>query len=205
MLAAHLVPGYFASVKSRSTWKPKWSNKQRALLWATALGSTIVPDMDVVYNALFRGFFNHSTLWTHSLFVYLVIELAWLVLSTLKRWPYLKTLAGLIAFGGFSHLTLDAITHGTPLLYPISMKVFGIAPDRVIEGGIWAYLTDPIFLLEPILFSIAIVHWVLHWNIVPWFQRLILATAIGGLILFTVTFVLLLPELQGAVVPLAGF
>lgn len=159
MLAAHLVPGYFAAVKSQSTWKPEWS-KLRAILWVVALGSTVAPDLDVIYNALFRGFFNHSTLWTHSVFVYLGFGLLWFTLRALKRFPYLRTLVGLITVGGLSHLLLDVIAHGTPLLYPVSIVVFGVAPERVVEGGIWAYLTDPVFLLEPLLFSIALVHWI---------------------------------------------
>jgi hypothetical protein len=35
------------------------------------------------------------------------------------------------------------------------MVVFGITPGWVAEG----YLTDPVFLLEPVLFAIAVVHW----------------------------------------------
>jgi len=161
MLVAHIVPGYFAAAKSQSHWKPEWSRGQRALLWATALASTVVPDLDVVYNALFRGFFNHNVLWTHSLFVYLGIGLLWWVLRYVERCSYLSTLMGLVAVGGLSHLALDIIAHGTPLLYPVSMVMIGIAPARVVEGGVWAYLTDPIFLLEPSAMTLAFVHWIL--------------------------------------------
>jgi len=202
MLAAHLVPGYFAAAKSQSTWKSEWSGKQRALLWAVALGSTFAPDWDVVRNVLFRGFFNHSVLWTHSIFVYLGFGLLWLMLHFLKRWPYLKTAVGLITVEGFSHLILDVIAHGTPLLYPVSMMVFGIAPTRVVEGGFLAYITDPIFLLEPLLFSIAIIHWVRQQNMAPRLERLILATTISGVALFAAIFTLLLPNLQSAIAPL---
>ena len=83
------------------------------LLWGAALGSTILPDTDVFYNVLFRGFINHSVLWTHSLFVYLTIGLVWLLLSKMGRWPYLQMLIGLTAIGGLSHLVLDVIAHGT--------------------------------------------------------------------------------------------
>jgi len=85
------------------------------------------------------------------------------------------------------------------------MMMFGIAPARVVEGGFWAYVTDPIFLLEPLLFSTAIIHWVHHQNMAPRFERLILATTISGVVLFMVAFALLLPNLQSAVAPLIAF
>ena len=131
MLLAHLVPGYFAAATSRSTWKSEWTDVQRILLWATALGSTVAPDLDVAYHALVRGFLNHSTLWTHSVFVYLGFGLVWFVLHTSSRWHYLRSWVGLAALGGFSHLVLDVVAHGTPSLYPAaSMVGFGIAPAR---------------------------------------------------------------------------
>jgi len=158
MLFAHLAPGYVAAATSRSTWKPEWTAGQRALLWAAALGSTIAPDLDVVYNLLVRGSFYHSTLWTHSIFVYLGIGLLWLVLRVSKCRPYLRTSIGLATIGGLSHLALDVIAHGTPLLYPVSMVMVGAAPARVVQGGVQAYLTDPIFLLEPLLLGAAAVY-----------------------------------------------
>jgi len=75
MLIAHLVPGYFAADHSQKTWPAEWSNNQRRWLWTAALVSTFAPDMDVIYNALFRGFINHSWLWTHSLFLHLGVGL----------------------------------------------------------------------------------------------------------------------------------
>lgn len=205
MLAAHLVPGYFATAKSQSTWGPEWNSKQRALLWAVALGSTVAPDFDVMRNVLLRRFFNHSVLWTHSIFPYLGLGLVWLVLHILKRRPYLKAAAGLMTVGGLSHLALDVVAHGTPLLYPVSMMMFGVAPARVVEGGFWAYVTDPIFLLEPLLVGIALIHWVHRQNVEPRFERLILATTISGLVLFAMAFALLLPNLQSAVASLVVF
>ncbi len=74
MLLAHLVPGYFAAALTQPHWDPKWNTTRRVILWGVALGSTAIPDVDVVYNTTFRGFINHSTLWTHSIFVYLVIS-----------------------------------------------------------------------------------------------------------------------------------
>lgn len=157
MLIAHLVPGYFAAATLEPD--PEWSITQRRLLWTVALGSTVIPDTDVIYNVVFRGFVNHSVLWTHSLFVYVGIGLLWWILRRADRWSYWRAIVGLVAVGGLSHLALDMIAHNTPLLYPFSMCMFGIAPDRVVEGGISAYLTDPIFLLEPLLFLFAFAHW----------------------------------------------
>jgi hypothetical protein len=162
MLIAHLVPGYLAATASSSTWSPEWTKEQRTLLWAAALGSTVLPDVDVIYNWLWRGFFNHSTLWTHSLWIYLGLGLMWLVLRAVNRGRYVRTLIGLAALGGLSHLALDVIAHGTPLFYPVSMLVFGIAPARVVEGGIRAYLTDLIALLEPLLIGGAVLHGLRH-------------------------------------------
>jgi len=68
MLLAHLVPAYFACDRSEAHCNPEWSTNQRAVLWIAALGNTAAPDLDVMYNAVFRGFFGHTTLWTHSLF-----------------------------------------------------------------------------------------------------------------------------------------
>ncbi|MBN1876411.1 MAG: metal-dependent hydrolase [Anaerolineae bacterium] len=191
------------AAQSKLNWASEWNPTQRAFLWATALGSTVAPDFDVIYNTLFRGFFNHSILWTHSVFVYLVFGLVWLVFNMLKRCTYIKTVAGLVALGGLSHLILDMVAHGTPILYPISMRAFGIAPQRVINGGVLAYLTDPIFLSEPLFCGIAIIHWIHHQDRVSThFKNLMTAGIIGGIFLFTITFTLLLPILQEAVLPL---
>jgi GAF domain-containing protein len=196
MLVAHLVPGYFAAVNSQPQWKLEWNTGQRALLWAAALGSTIVPDLDVIYNAVFHGFVNHSTLWTHSLFVHLTVALGWWLLRRIGRWPYLQTLVGLVAVGGLSHLVLDVSSHGTPLLYPVSLVMFGFPPERVVEGGFWAYLTDPIFLLEPLLLTLAAAHWTLSRKPTQRVRPLTLIVLTGVLVLFTVAFLLLLPVLQ---------
>lgn len=201
MLVAHLVPGYFVTVQSRSYWQPEWSTAQNALLWMVGLGSTVIPDFDVVYNVLFRGFFNHSVLWTHSLFVPAIVLLIWWVLQRTRCWPYLQKLTWLMAMGFLSHLLLDVIAHGTPLLYPVSMVIFGAPPTRVVEGGIWAYLTDPIFLLEPFLLTLMAIHWIMYYPN----QRtrtVGLVMLITGLGTFTLSFLLLLPKLQKLVAAL---
>ncbi|MCB9076611.1 MAG: metal-dependent hydrolase [Anaerolineaceae bacterium] len=197
MLIAHLVPGYFAAVQSKSNWYPEWKRSQRIILWSVAIGSTVLPDLDVIYNALFRGFINHSILWTHSLFPYLGLGLVWLVLYHLKKWSYLQTIIGLVFVGGLSHLLLDIVAHGTPLMYPLSMTLFGYPPNRVVTGGFWAYVTDPIFLLEPLLISLLIWHWMLSQSKMCRELRLILVFGLLiGLILFSIVFLLFLPQLQ---------
>lgn len=203
MLVAHLVPGYFTAVKTQQICGSEWNTAQKTLAWSVALGSTIAPDLDVVYNVLFCGFFNHSTLWTHSVFVYLGFGLLWLVWRKSKRFVYFGTLMGLVAVGGLSHLVLDIIAHGTPILYPVSMMIFGIAPQRVIDGGVWAYLTDPIFLLEPLLIGVAVCHWIGHRESLSAKTRGLLSIVVlCGILAFALAFAAFLPMLQRAVLPL---
>ncbi len=196
MLAAHLVPGYFAGVNSEVTWPSTWNRKQRALLWAAAFGSTVAPDTDVFYNALFRGFINHSTLWTHSIFVHLGIALIWWLVWQSGRWPYAQTLIGLIAIGGLSHLFLDIVSHSTPLFYPLSLRMIGVASSHVLNGGFWAYITDPIFLAEPVLLVLAIGYWVSRQTTSPQIKQFALRGLIVALVIFTTLFLSFLPMLQ---------
>jgi hypothetical protein len=86
MLLAHLVPGYFAAVRSQATWYPQWSQNQRLALWVAALGSTVAPDLDVIYNFVFRGVFGHTILWTHSIFPYLGLAFVWWLLRRNGQW-----------------------------------------------------------------------------------------------------------------------
>ena len=196
MLIAHIGPGYFAAAQSESHWQRKWNRGRRALVWIVALGSTIAPDLDVIYNTLFRGFFNHSTLWTHSLFPYVIMLFIWGLLRRAGRWPYLQLLIWLAAIGGLSHVSLDMIAHSTPLLYPFSMVMVGIPPARVVEGGLWAYVTDPIFLLEPCLLTLAGVHWLRNYSRTRRAQVAGPLVLVSGLAIFIASFMLLLPTLQ---------
>ena len=196
MLLAHLVPGYFAAALSQPRWQSHWRTEQRALLWAVALGSTFAPDLDVIYNLLFRGFINHSLLWTHSLWPQLSIGVFWWLLWRTGRWPYLQTLLWLAVIGGLSHLLLDVIVHGTPLFYPFSRAMIGFPPPRVVEGGLWAYLTDPIFLLEPLLFGLAALHWLVRKAMPRRRKRIALATLSIMLLLVFISYWAWLPVLQ---------
>jgi membrane-bound metal-dependent hydrolase YbcI (DUF457 family) len=200
VLAAHLVPGYFIAIKSQAYWQPAWNKRQRIALWVAALGSTVVPDLDVIYNALFRGFINHSTLWTHSIFIHLSIGLCWLLLRRMGRWPYVQMLVGIVALGGLSHLILDVVSHGTPLFYPFSLFMVGAPSRRVLQGGAPGYLTDPILLVEVYLLALAAAHWLGRRKLAPRIRRLALVGLLAGVILFTCAFLLLLPTLQSLIV-----
>jgi membrane-bound metal-dependent hydrolase YbcI (DUF457 family) len=165
MLIAHVVPAYFALAVSKPKWKPEWPENRRALLVLAAYVSAVWPDADAIYNTLFREmYFRHSILWTHSLIPHLCICLVWLLLRCYKRLPYLQTLVGLVEFGGLSHLALDVIAHGTPLHYPFSMFMFRIPYMSATQGGIWAYLSSPVCLFEPIMFALVARHWILQRN-----------------------------------------
>lgn len=200
MLAAHLVPGYLATTISRPHWRDDWSRAQRAGLWAAGLGSTVVPDLDVIYNWLFRGFFGHTILWTHSIFTHLGIVMCWYFLRRTDRLPYARMLVGLIALGGLSHLALDIISHGTPLFYPFTWTLVGSPSPRVFAGRVLGYLTDPIFLLEPLLFTLAGAYWVIRGNPAPRVMIRALLGLAAALIVFAGTFLLLLPKMQSVVV-----
>jgi hypothetical protein len=202
MLFAHLVPAYFAAEHSQDHWSPAWSRNRRAVLWIAAFGSTAAPDLDVMYNALFRGFFGHTTLWTHSLFPYLGMVAVWWCIRRVGRRLYAETFIGLITVGGLSHLVLDVVAHSTPLLYPVSMYMFGAPSTHVRDGGLWGYLTDPIFLLEPLLLFLAAAHWVAHRPyITPRLKMMASLGLAGGLVVFSVGFLLSLPTLQRMVGP----
>ena len=197
MLVAHLVPGYFAAVRSQALRRTEWSHRRRIVLWVAALGSTVASDLDVIYNFVLRGFFGHSTLWTHSIFPHLGLLLIWWVMQRIGQWPYLQIMIGLVAVGGFSHLLLDVVAHSTPLLYPFSMFMFGVPSEHVLEGGVRGYLTDPIFLLEPLLVALAVRHWIIHRSeAMPRFRKIALCGLVSGCVVFLAAFLLLLPVLQ---------
>jgi hypothetical protein len=193
---AHLVPGYFAGVLTQPNWNPQWGRLRRVGLWIAGLGATIVPDTDVVLNVLSGNHINHSTLWTHSLFVHLAIVLIWFLLWRKGRWPYLTMLVGLMALGGLSHLVLDIIAHGTPLLYPFSTELIGIPPSRIVKGGLWAYLSDPILLLEPTLIAFALIHWIIQHRWSPGVTKWAIGGVICGVLVFGAVFLMSLPGLQ---------
>jgi hypothetical protein len=82
-------------------------------------------------------------------------------------------------------------------MYPLSLQMFGAPSSRVLEGGLWAYLTDPIFLLEPFLITLAAGHWIVQYGqATPQFKKRVLVGLAGGLAVFTFAFLLLLPALR---------
>jgi hypothetical protein len=105
-------------------------------------------------------------------------------------------MTGLVAVGGLSHLVLDVIAHGTPLLYPLSSNLYGAPSARIVAGGLWAYISDPIFLLEPVMTAIALGHWIheRHWPV--WATRWALTGVFCSVIAFGVAFLISLPALQ---------
>lgn len=162
MLFAHAVPGYLIAIASEPHWGTEWTPVQRRVLWATALASTVLPDADVVYNAVFRGFMNHSILYTHSIFPYGLLAIISIGLYAAQKGKFLQILLMLIALGGLSHLTLDVIAHNTPLFYPLSNTMIGNAPAQITNGGIFDYVRHPLFLLEPVLIMLGIYFWRHH-------------------------------------------
>ena len=204
MLAAHWVPGYFAAALSQPKWRPEWSPLRRTILWIAAMGSAVAPDLDAIYNTLFHGSVYHSTLWTHSVFPHAVVALGWLLLAGYGRWPYLQALVGLMAVGGWSHLLLDVVSHGTPLLFPLSFLMFGAPSLRVLEGGVLAYVTDPIFLVEPLLLGLAAAHFVTCRCATGAAKRLATVVFVFGIATFTAGFLLSLPALQALVAAWPG-
>lgn len=162
MYFAHLTPGYFAAraIISQGQWTPV----QRTLLWSGAMISTFAPDLDVIYNAAVHGVAQHLFLWTHSLVLHGSLALIWLCLWVSGFPRFMTTLIGLSAIGGLSHLLLDMIVHNTPVLYPFSQTMYGLAPDMVAQGGIYEYVTHPIFWLEPLLLGVMLIAMSLHFT-----------------------------------------
>jgi hypothetical protein len=198
MLFAHIVPSYVIVSTSQPSWDTQWSPAQHKMLWAAALVSTIVPDIDVVYNTLFRGFTNHSTLYTHSLFPYLLLGIISIGLYAVHRAKYMQTLLMLIAFGGLSHLVLDVIAHNTPLFYPLSNAMIGNAPARITNGGIAQYITHPIFLLEPTLIIMGILYWIHHRDASSFAKRQLSRLLVAGWVVFIALYLIMLPTMQNA-------
>ena len=79
--------------------------------------------------------------------------------------------------------------------------MFGAPSTRVLEGGFWAYITDPIFLVEMFLLALVVTHWIFSRKLAPRIMKLALLGLIGGLVAFTVAFLLSLPRLQSIIAP----
>ena len=198
MLVAHLSPGYFAARYSQKYWHPAWNRGQRVALWGIAIGSTVYPDFDVIHNILFYGVPNHyyATLWTHSIFPSLTATLLTILLHITNRGSYLKTALSLFAIGTFSHLVLDVIAHNTPLFYPLTLQMIGNAPQRIVDGGLRAYITDPLLILEFVLLAAMVLDIITHLPYSSNSRRRLAISVISLTIVVAVLFVALLPTLR---------
>lgn len=196
MLVAHVVPGYCIAAHTVQGNQRRWSPAQQALVWLVGLGAAIAPDADIIYNALLHGFIKHSILWPHSVFPYLGLLGIWLVGRAKRADSYLLALLGVFIAGNLSHLLLDAISHGTPLLYPLTLHMFGAPSTRILYGGARAYLTDPLFLLEPALLSAAAVHWLAHHVDDRRLLRLAQGLVVALWLVFCSAFLAFLPALR---------
>ena len=76
----------------------------------------------------------------------------------------------------------------------------GAPSKRVLEGGALGYLTDPIFLVEVYLLALAGAHWLSRRKLAPNLKWLAWVGLLGGVVLFTIAFLLLLPTLQNLIV-----
>jgi hypothetical protein len=75
----------------------------------------------------------------------------------------------------------------------------GAPSTRVLQGGVTGYLTDPIFLLEPLLLTLAGIHWALTHRLSPRLRLIVVVILANGLLVFTVAFLTLLPDMQRAI------
>lgn len=72
----------------------------------------------------------------------------------------------------------------------------GEAPQRVLQGGFWYYITDPIFLLEPLLFMLTGIHWAFSSGFSIRTRIIVAVVFINIFITFTSAFLITLPMLQ---------
>jgi hypothetical protein len=80
------------------------------------------------------------------------------------------------------------------------MFMFGAPSEHVLNGGVWGYLTHPIFLLEPLLVSLAVGHWIIQRSeAAVRFKQITLCGLASASIIFSAAFIFLLPTLQGGV------
>ena len=159
MLIAHIVPGYFAAVRSQKRRRSDWTGLKRAALWAAAISGTVFPDADVIGNLLFNRAFGHHVLWTHAIWAPVALLILCRLVLRSPRYLWANSAFNLFAVGWLSHIGLDLLVHGTPLFYPLSMIGFELAPSSIVEGGLWTYLSHPLFLLEPLMLIAAVLHW----------------------------------------------
>jgi hypothetical protein len=77
------------------------------------------------------------------------------------------------------------------------MLMVGAPSKHVLDYGLWGYLTDPVFLLEPFIIALAVAHWgANHLRVEPHLKKAALLGLAGGLIAFSLIFLSWLQTLQ---------
>ena len=75
-----------------------------------------------------------------------------------------------------------------------SGSLFGSSAFRELEKGLWPYLKDPVFLLEPFLLGSVVAYWLVHsYDLTPRMKRLTLVALASGVVVSSVAFRLALP------------
>jgi hypothetical protein len=87
----------------------------------------------------------------------------------------------------------------TPLLYPMLLYMVGAPSRHALEGSVWGYMTDPIFLSEPFLLALAAVYWLVRRKPAARIMKLATFGLVSGLVAFTAIFLLLLPALHSII------
>jgi hypothetical protein len=159
MLIGHLAPvGPIAAAVERH-WRPEWPCWTRKLPWAAALVGCVLPDFDVVVNVLFTGVLHHLYYLPHSIFPYLAIFVLGVMLVRWRRARLAGWVVLALGMGALSHLSLDVISHGTVLFYPLWNGLVGWTFSRLDGRILVSYLHSPNFWLEPVVILAAAIWW----------------------------------------------
>ncbi|MBN1915535.1 metal-dependent hydrolase [Candidatus Dojkabacteria bacterium] len=161
MIFAHPFSNIVVTRVLKPLWKRGLSKKQEVAVWATAIVSTVFPDVDLVY-ALVTGE-NHRFLITHTfvpyaIFAVLVIVLSYIFAKKLKETrkdflepAFIRLLVPMMLIGVAIHLATDTLGAPVRLLYPFSNKEFMLIPINSFLNGsnlpkILQYYTTPFIL-----------------------------------------------------------
>jgi hypothetical protein len=174
MMLGHLAPfGPIAAAVERR-WRPEWPPWTRMLLWAAALAGCVFPDLDIIANILFNGVWRHLYYLPHSLLPYLpVLALGWLLVRRQRARLVGLTLLTFWA-SVLSHLLLDAVSHGTVLLYPLWRGPVGWTYPRISGHFLLDYVRSPNVWLEVGVLVAAGVWWLNRYAHLwgrAWFAR----------------------------------
>jgi hypothetical protein len=155
MMIGHLAPLGPVAVVVEHRWRPEWPRWTRALPWIASLVGCVFPDLDIIANILLNGTPLHLYFLPHSILPYLpVLALGW-ALSRRHRTRLVGLTILTFCAGVFSHLVLDAISHGTVLFYPLWYGLVGWTYPHTGEHFLIAYIRSPNFWLEPAVLILA--------------------------------------------------